>query len=140
MNSKELAHAVVDKMIEHDAFSRWLGIKRLSTEPGRSSLSITIRKEMLNGFGTVHGGVSFSLADSALAFAANSHGRHSVLLESSMSFTKPSHEGDILTAIAEEVHISNRIGIYQVVVKNQKQETVGLFKGTVFRTSKEWEL
>ena len=140
MEKKSLATCVVDAMFNNDAFSQWLGIERIEEGPGRSVLRMTVRAEMLNGFGIAHGGISFSLADSALAFACNSHGQKAVSIETSISHTKQVKEGDVLTAIAEEKTRTNKIGIYEVSIKNQKEELVALFKGIVYRTSKEWEV
>ncbi len=95
---------------------------------------------MLNGFDIAHGGITYSLADSALAFASNSHGIQSVSIETSISHTKPVKEGDVLTAIAIEKNLTSKIGVYEVVVTNQADVTVALFKGTVYRTGKEWEV
>lgn len=125
-------------MYDSDWFSQWLGIERVKIEEGTCVLKMTIRKEMLNGFGIAHGGITYSLADSALAFASNSHGRMAVSVETSISHTAQLHEGDVITATAEEMSLSNKIGVYQITVKNQKDETVALFKGTVYRTGKEW--
>ena len=80
------------------------------------------------------------LADSALAFASNSHGRKAVSVETTISHTVQVREGDVLTAEAQEDHCTNRIGIYHVRVTNQKGEVVALFKGTVYRTSQDWEV
>ncbi len=129
---------ITEQMMRHDAFSRWLGIEVLETGPGRCVLQMTVRAEMLNGFAIAHGGISYSLADSCLAFAANSHGIQSVSVETSISHTKPVKEGDVLTATAEEMSLSNRIGIYHITVSNQRSEVVALFKGTVYRTGKSW--
>lgn len=138
MTSKEQASYIVDRMYEHDFFSQWLGIQRLEDNAGRSVLRMTIRKEMLNGFGIAHGGVLFSLADSALAFASNTRGRQAVSIETSISHLKSLHEGDIVTAFAEEESLGNKIAVYRVVLKDQTDQTIALFKGTVYRTSKEW--
>jgi acyl-CoA thioesterase len=97
-----------------------------------------VKKEMLNGFAILHGGITFSLADSALAFASNSHGRMSVSIEASMSYVESGKEGDVLTATANEISLSNKIGIYDIEVKNQNNKLIAHFKGTVYRTSKEW--
>ncbi|MBL4586721.1 MAG: hotdog fold thioesterase, partial [Flavobacteriales bacterium] len=105
-----------------------------------SVLKMTVRREMLNGFNIAHGGITYSLADSALAFVANGHGIQSISIETSISHTKPVKEGDVLTATAMEKNLTSKIGIYEVAVKNQKDETVALFKGTVYRTGKEWEV
>ena len=136
----DVAKKVVDKMYENDAFSQWLGIKRIEDGAGISVLQMTVRKEMLNGFYILHGGVSYSLADSALAFASNGHGRKSVSVETSISHTHASKKGDVLTAHTKEMSLSNKIGVYQITITNQEDKTVALFKGTVYRTSKDWEL
>jgi len=135
-----LATRVVDLMFKNDYFSQWLGIERVEEGPGTCTLKMTVRKEMLNGFGIAHGGITYSFADSALAFACNSHGRKAVSVETSISHTKAVKEGDILTAIATENSLSNKIGVYHVKVTDQNETVVGLFKGTVYRTSKEWDV
>ena len=139
-NEKNIATRIVDKMYNNDPFSLWLGIKRLEDNTGKSILQMTVRKEMLNGFSIAHGGITYSLADSALAFASNGHGKMAVSIETSISHTESVKEGDVLTAIAEEQSLSDKIGIYQVIVKNQNDKIVALFKGTVYRTKKEWEV
>lgn len=140
MDNRELAHRVVARMMEEDAFSRWLGIEVLEASPGASLLRMAVRPEMNNGFRVTHGGISFCLADSALAFASNSHGIHAVSIETSISHVKPVRSGDVLTAKAEEVSLSTRIAVYHIAVANQEGTTVALFKGMVFRTGKPWEL
>jgi acyl-CoA thioesterase len=140
MMKEELAANVVAKMLENDKFSAWLGIEVKAVGPGCSTLKMSVKKEMLNGFDILHGGVTFSLADSALAFAANSHGRKSVSIEASMSYIEPSRENDELIATATELSTTNKIGIYQIEIKNQENKLIGLFKGTVYRTSKEWDV
>ena len=134
------AKKVVDKMYDNDAFSQWLGIEILEISEGFCKLKMTIRKEMLNGFQIAHGGIAYSLADSALAFASNSHGRKSLSVETSISHTVSVNEGDILMAETNEVSLSQKIGIYLINIKNQNEQEVALFKGTVYRTSKEWFL
>ena len=125
-------------MYDKDWFSQWLGIEVVEVKEGYCILRMKIKNEMLNGFAIAHGGITYSLADSALAFASNSHGRKSVSIETSISHTEPLKEGDEITAIAEEVSLSNKIGIYNIVVTNQKGKKVALFKGTVYRTSQNW--
>ncbi len=132
------AKAVVDKMYNGDAFSQWLGIERMEEKAGYSKLRMTVREEMTNGFKIAHGGITYSLADSALAFASNSHGRQAVSIETSISHTKPVHIGDVIIAEAKELNLTNATGIYDVKVTNQNDEVVALFKGTVYRTKKEW--
>ena len=138
MQPNELAKKVVDQMFSKDLFSQWLGIECLVVEQGRSVLKMTVRNEMINGFGIVHGGIAFSLADSALAFASNAYGRLSVALECSISYPVAVNVGDILTASAEEISLTNKTGVYLITVTNQKNQKVAFFKGTVFRTSKEY--
>lgn len=133
-------HKIVDKMMETDAFSQWLGIEVIESKKGYCQLKMTVRPEMCNGFGIIHGGVTFSLADSALAFASNAYGRLSVALECSISYPNPVNVGDTLFAEATEVNLSNKIGIYNIPVTNQNGVLVGAFKGIVYRTSKEWEV
>jgi acyl-CoA thioesterase len=133
-----LPRKITDKMMGSDWFSRWLGIEVCESGPGSCILQLTIRKEMLNGFGIAHGGITYSLADSALAFASNSHNRMSVSVETSISHTKQLKEGDVITAHAEEMSLSNKIAIYHITIRNQHDEVVALFKGTVYRTSKNW--
>jgi acyl-CoA thioesterase len=138
MSQDSIANKVVNKMYDCDWFSQWMGIERVVVEQGRCVLKMQVRKEMLNGFAILHGGITFSLADSALAFASNSHGRMSVSIEASMSYIESCKEGDILTATANEINLSNKIGIYDIEVKNQNDKLIAHFKGTVYRTSKEW--
>lgn len=133
------AKAVVDKMYNGDAFSQWLGIERVEERPGYCKLRMTMREEMTNGFKIAHGGITYSLADSALAFASNSHGIQSVSIETSISHTKPVQVGDVITAEATELNLTRRTGIYDIRVTNQNDEVVALFKGTVYRTGKQWE-
>ena len=134
--SSELARRVVDKMMDHDLFSQWLGIKLLVLKEGYSKVEMLVREEMINGFGTVHGGVPFSLADSAFAFACNNRNNLSVALDVTISFTKAVHVGDTLVAEANEVHNGRSTGVYLITVTNQNNEQVALFKGTCFRTGK----
>ena len=105
---------------------------------GHCKLRMKVRKEMLNGFAIAHGGITYSLADSALAFASNSHGRKSVSIETSISHTEPVKEGDVITATAEEINLGNKIAIYQINLTNQQNRLVALFKGTVYRTTDDW--
>jgi acyl-CoA thioesterase len=138
MSTKSLATRVVDKMYNNDPFSLWLGIERIEESEGASILRMKVRHDMLNGFGIIHGGVTFSLADSALAFASNSHGIQSVSIDNSINYFEPAREGDILTATTEEVRITNKIGLYHITITNQTGNKIGLFKGMVYRTGKPW--
>lgn len=136
-NKKVLAGKVVDTMFTNDYFSQWLGIERVKVEPGHCILKMQIRREMLNGFSIAHGGITYSLADSALAFASNSHGRKSLSIETSISHTVSLQEGDIIIATANEISLGNKIGIYDITI-TKDTNTVAFFRGTVYRTSKEW--
>jgi acyl-CoA thioesterase len=136
MNKDTIAREVVDHMMDHDAFSQWLGIEVLEITEGYSRISMTIRKEMVNGFGIVHGGVPFAFADSAFAFACNNRNNLSVALDVTISFMKAMHIGDVLTAEAKEIHNGRSTGVYLITIHNQKNEQVALFKGTCFRTGK----
>lgn len=140
MTPKDKATRIVDKMYNNDPMSKWLGIKRLEDGPGISSLEMIVREEMLNGFSIAHGGVTYSLADSALAFASNSHGIQSVSIETSISHVKPVKAGDILRTEVTEQNVTRSTGLYYITVFNQENIAVAYFKGTVFRTGKEWEI
>lgn len=130
---------IVTTMMTKDYFSQWLGLQILEIKDGACKLQMTIRKEMLNGHGTAHGGITYSFADSALAFASNSHGQRAVSIETSISHIKPLVENDIITAEALEESCSNKIGIYTIkVCRTSDGIIVALFKGTVYRTSKIW--
>lgn len=129
---------VRNKMYANDAFSKWLGIEIINVGTGTCKLKMKVRKEMLNGFAIAHGGITYSLADSALAFASNSHGKKAVSVETSISHTQTVKEGDDLVAVATEQHMSDKIAVYQIVVTNQENKTVALFKGVVYRTQKDW--
>ena len=129
---------IINKMFDQDAFSQWLGIKIIDVSEGFCQLKMTVRKEMLNGFQIAHGGIAYSLADSALAFASNSHGRKSLSVETSISHTVSVKEGDVLTVTTKELSLSDKIGVYLITIINQSNEDVAYFKGTVYRTSREW--
>jgi acyl-CoA thioesterase len=130
------ANEVVTHLMENDLFSKWLGIEVLDVKDGYSKIKMTVREEMINGFGIVHGGIAFSLSDSAFAFACNNRNNLSVALDTSINFTKPVHVGDVLTAEAKELHNGKSTGLYHITVKNQRDHIVALFKGTCFRTNK----
>ena len=141
MSNQEKADKIVRQlMFEKDAFSQWMGIQIIEIKPGYCRLLAVIRPDMLNGFSICHGGVTFSIADSAFAFASNSHGIQSVSIETSISHTKRVNAGDSIIAEAIEKSLTEKLGIYEVVLKNQQNDVVALFKGTVFRTGRNWEI
>lgn len=132
------AAAIVSKMMTEDRFSQWLGIEVVASGKGHCTLKMKIRGEMVNGFGIAHGGIAFSFADSALAFASNAYGRLSVALECSISFAVAVNVNDELICEARELSLTNKTGTYHIEISNQKNEKVAFFKGTVYRTSREW--
>jgi len=134
----DLAKKVVNKMISGDAFSQWLGIEVLEIATGFCKLQLKVREEMTNGFDIAHGGIAYSLADSCLAFAANSDGIQAVSIETSISHTKKVVSGDILTATSNEINKSSKTALYYITITNQNNLEIAHFKGTVFRTEKEW--
>lgn len=131
------AASIVDRMMERDAFSRWLGIEVVHVTPGSCRLEMTVRPEMCNGFGIAHGGIGYSLADSALAFAANAHGRVAVSVKTSMTYLEKAAPGDRLTAFAEEIHAGKRLAHYHIEITKNEGMPVASFEGTVYLTSQK---
>ena len=131
---------IVNKMYDQDAFSQWLGIEIVDVSEGYCQLKMKVRKEMLNGFHIAHGGIAYSLADSALAFASNSHGRKSLSVETSISHMVSIKAGDMLTAMTKELSRSDKVGVYLITITNKENQEIAIFKGTVYRTSKDWLL
>nr|WP_198403779.1 hotdog fold thioesterase [Aquimarina aggregata] len=126
------------KMLRQDAYSSWLGIEILECEIGRCKVGMTIRKEMLNSMGKAHGGISYSLADTAFGFSANTHGKYAVSIETSINHIEALEEGDYIIAEAVTDITKTKIGFNIVEVK-RKNDIVALFKGVVYRTGKDWE-
>jgi acyl-CoA thioesterase len=136
MNSEEqrLAERVVTAMFARDAFSRSLGMEVVDVRPRGSTVRLTVRDDMVNGFGACHGGVTFSLADSAVAFACNTHGHVTVAIENGIRYPRSIVVGDVLTATADEESSTNKLGFYRVTVLRANNDIVATFTGTVFRT------
>ena len=130
---------IVNEMMRLDAFSRWLGISVDVIEKGRCELSCVVSNEMLNGHQIAHGGITYSLSDSALAFASNAHGMKAVSIETSISHLYSVKENDTLRVICEESYRGKSIGIYHVSVFNQDDVLVSRFKGTVHISENTWE-
>jgi len=130
---------IIEKMMAHDKMSQWLGIEVLNFDPGSVSVRMTVREEMVNGFHVTHGGITYSLADSALAFSANSHGMRAMSIETSISHLKSVHSGDVLTVKTTELTLTRKTGVYMMDVHNQNNELVAHFKGTVYRSDKVWD-
>ena len=125
--------------MKNDAFSQWLGIL-VSNTAGSAVLEMTVREEMTNGFNIAHGGITYSLADSALAFASNGGGKQSLSIETSIHHIEKVLAGDVISARASLVSETHKTAIYQIDITNTSGERVAWFKGTVYRTSKEWNL
>lgn len=134
---QDLSAQVLDRMYRQDGFSQWMGMEVVSISEGHCILKMTVRKEMLNGFDVAHGGITYSLADSAFAFACNSYNHLSLSVETSISHTKAVKEGDVLVATADLVTQTKKIGNFQVLVHNQHREIVAVFKGICYRTDKK---
>src|SRR5688572_12525871 len=130
----QLAREVVMEMLDKDAFSKWLGIRVLEIREGYSKLQLTIRNEMVNGFDIVHGGIAYSLADTAFAFACNNRNNVSVALDAFITYAKAVMPGDVLTAEAKELHNGRRTGHYHISIINQKNQEIAFFNGTCYRT------
>jgi acyl-CoA thioesterase len=127
------------RMMERDAYSHLLGMELLQIEPGKCSLQMTLKAEMLNGFQIAHGGITYALSDSALAFASNAYGQKCVSIETSISHLRSLEINDTIIAECTEVNRGNSIGLYAVNCRNQKGELVSVFKGTVKISRSIWE-
>ncbi len=127
------AQAIGAWMAEYDRAARNLGISLDDVGPGRCRVSMVVCDKMLNAVGLTHGGITFTLADFAFAVASNSHGRTAVALNANITFTAASRVGDKLIAEASEEMCGGRTATYRVDVRNQNDDLVGLFTGTVYR-------
>jgi len=128
-HAQKLAQRIADFLLDRDAMSRALGMKLVRVGPGHARLAMVVRADMVNGHGSCHGGVLFSLADSAFAFACNSYNAITVAAGATIDFLAPARQGDELTAVANEVWRSRRSGVYDVSVINQREEHIALFRG-----------
>jgi len=126
------------KMLSQDAFSQWMGIEILECEIGRCRVALTVRKEMLNSMFKAHGAISYALADTAFGFAANTHGKYAVSIETSINHIEALNEGDYLIAESVIEKVNNKLGFNIIEVK-RGDELVALFKGVVYRTQKDWD-
>lgn len=135
MSPEQIFH----RMFDNDPFSQWMGMELVSVGPGTCTLKMVVRKEMLNGFGVAHGGITFSLADSAFAFACNSHGRHAVSIHCNIEHAAPVREGDLLTAEATEEHLGNSLSNYAIRVTKADGSPVAFFRGIAYRKKTAWE-
>jgi len=136
--TKMQGNKIPHKMLSLDPFSTWLGIEILECEIGRCKVGLTIRKDMLNSMGKAHGGISYSLADTAFGFAANTHGKYAVSIETSINHIEALEEGDFIVAESVIEKVKNKLGFNIIEVK-RNDELIALFKGVVYRTQKNWE-
>jgi acyl-CoA thioesterase len=132
-DADDLARVVGRAMYEADAASQSLGMRVQAVGPGCATLTMRVRADMLNGHRTCHGGLIFSLADSAFAFACNSRNVSTVASGCTIDFLAPAVEGDVLTAEARERSLAGRTGVYDVTVSNQDGRAVALFRGRSYR-------
>ena len=139
MNDAEqsLAERVVNTMMAKDAFSQRMGMEVVEVRPNAATVRMRVTADMLNGFGVCHGGATFSLADSALAFASNTHGRITMSVENSIRYPAPIAPGEVLTATAVQESAGRRLAFFNVTVRTDRGDIVGLFRGTVYRTSRD---
>ncbi|MEM8898713.1 MAG: hotdog fold thioesterase [Bacteroidota bacterium] len=132
-----LAKAVYEKMMKTDYCSQWLGLEPVFIKEGHCKIKMTVRKEMLNGYGILHGGIAFTFADSAFAFASNSYGRLAVSINGNMTYSKSAREGDVLYAEATPLNVTHKTADFDVNVMDEEGEVYYFFRGTVYRSSKE---
>lgn len=128
---------IVKYLLNNDPFSQWMGIELIEASEGFCKISCTVRHDMLNGFKVTHGGIIFSLADSALAFSAATFGRVSLAIDNSISFAKKSLPDEKITAASRCINLTHKTGIFEVEVKNTSDELIAIMKSTVYRTSEE---
>jgi acyl-CoA thioesterase len=133
LDPQALAAHVRDGMLADDRATRHFGIRVTAVGPGSATVEMAVREHMLNGFGTCHGGVLTALADSAFAFACNSHNTMAVAAGLSMDFLRPARAGDVLAAEAVELSCGSRSGLYDVTVRNQHGERIAAFRGRAHR-------
>ena len=131
MNNTEYKELIMSKMYAKDGFSQWAGMEILAVAHGYAEVQMQVRTEMCNGFGVAHGGITFSLADSAFAFACNTYDGISVSIETSITHLKAVYTGDVLIAKAKEISRSRKLGTYLVEI-HRKDELVAHFKGTCY--------
>ena len=129
MTEHDVAERAAAAMWERDRASKGLGMRIVRIAPGHAELAMTVRSDMVNGHAICHGGLVFTLADSAFAFACNSYNHNTVANGCAIEFLAPAHEGDVLTAVAQEQAQVGRNGVYDVLVRNQAGTIIALFRG-----------
>ena len=133
--STDLAKAVFEKMMEKDYCSQWLGVEPITIEEGYCKIKMKVKKDMLNGYGILHGGIAFTFADSAFAFASNSYGRMAVSINGSMIYSKSAVVDETLFAEAKALNVTHKTADFDVHVMNEAGEIYYYFRGTVYRKS-----
>ncbi|MDA0946560.1 MAG: hotdog fold thioesterase [Bacteroidetes bacterium] len=136
--SQSKVHPIVSLMMERDAMSQWLGLEVIESSPGHCVCGMTVRKEMVNGFGIAHGAITYALADSTLAFAVNAMGRHTVSVTSTIQHLRPAHAGDMLTATSRLRSDGGTMVHVDVEVTNQQDQPVALLTATGYKRSESW--
>lgn len=136
MGDLERARKCANVMFSSDRSSQTLGIEVEVTGPGTAVATMTVREDMLNGFDVIHGGLTFTLADTAFAFACNSYDNVTFAASAQVEFLRPAVVGDVLTATAKEDYRGRRNGYYSVEVRNQRGEVVAIFRGRSASTGK----
>ena len=133
MDKQALAEASAAAMFERDPASRALDMALEEVAPGRAKVSMVVREDMINGHAICHGGYIFTLADSAFAFACNSHNANTLAAGARIEYLAPAQLGDRLVATAMEVSLRGKTGVYDVVVCDQAGRQLALFRGNSFR-------
>ena len=129
MDKTDLARRCAETMYANDAASRALGIRVDVPSAGRANATMTVRADMVNGFDVCHGGLLFTLADTAFAFACNGYDDRTFAAAASIDFLRPAHLGDDLRAQAREDYRGSKSGFYSVEIRNQRDEVVAVFRG-----------
>ena len=124
------------ELAARDSFSTWMGVKIMELSPNYSRISMEVRSDMMNGFGILHGGITFAFADTAFGYASNWEGKINVALDASITFTHPAIVGDILIAEARCLNHTRKTGLYRVDIKNSRQQLVAAFQATCYKTEK----
>ena len=132
---KLLAQEIYQKMIAKDFCTQWLGAELVEIDEGYCKLKMVVRKEMLNGYGILHGGIAFTFADSAFAFASNSYGRLAVSINGHMTYSKSAKENEVLFAEAKALAVHHKTADFDVNILNEVGEPYYYFRGTVYRSS-----
>jgi acyl-CoA thioesterase len=136
-SAQQLAELAARTLFSRDRAAQMLGMRVVKIRPGHAEVVMRVQPDMLNGHQVCHGGLLFSLADTAFAYACNSYNESTVAAAGSIDFLAPAHEGDELSAVADELWRTRRNGIYEITVTNQRGERVALFRGRSHRISGE---